>query len=133
MVDDDHRPDVSNGGKAGGGVTVSTMVVTLQEKFFARAQPFESSRARVCVVCPVCLKQVGWDVDHFSNHPAPITALADAGLSGSRGWAERILADLPRYMDIVIPSIRDLDFLDVWRPFLEGFHLILVQDGDPDK
>ena len=36
-------------------------------------------------------------------------------------------------MDIVIPSIRDLDFLDVWRPFVEGFHLILVQDGDPDK
>jgi len=47
--------------------------------------------------------------------------------------AERMLADLPRYMDIVIPSIRDLDFLDVWRPFFEGFHLILVQDGDPDK
>jgi len=44
-----------------------------------------------------------------------------------------MLADLPRYMDIVIPSIRDLDFLDVWRPFFEGFHLILVQDGDPDK
>jgi reversibly glycosylated polypeptide/UDP-arabinopyranose mutase len=36
-------------------------------------------------------------------------------------------------MDIVIPSIRDLDFLNEWRPFLEGFHLILVQDGDPNK
>ena len=35
-------------------------------------------------------------------------------------------------MDIVILK-RDLDFLEQWRPYLEGFHPILVQDGDPDK
>ena len=66
-------------------------------------------------------------MDHFSNDPSAIKALSDAGLSEPKGWAERVLENLPQYMDIVIPSIRDLDFLDVWRPFLEGFHLILVQ------
>ena len=42
------------------------------------------------------------------------------------------LAD-PREMDIVIPSIRNLDFLEYWREFFQGFHVILVQDGDPEK
>jgi reversibly glycosylated polypeptide / UDP-arabinopyranose mutase len=36
-------------------------------------------------------------------------------------------------VDIVIPSIRDLDFLDEWREHLEGRHFILIQDGDPSK
>jgi len=36
-------------------------------------------------------------------------------------------------VDIVIPSIRDLDFLDQWKAFFEPFHLIIVQDGDPAK
>jgi reversibly glycosylated polypeptide/UDP-arabinopyranose mutase len=36
-------------------------------------------------------------------------------------------------MDIVIPSIRDLDFLEDWKPFIEDFHLIIIQDGDPSK
>ena len=36
-------------------------------------------------------------------------------------------------MDIVVPSIRDLDFLEQWRDVIEGFHLIFVQDGDPTK
>ena len=36
-------------------------------------------------------------------------------------------------IDIVIPTIRDLDFLNAWRIFIEKFHLILIQDGDPDK
>mmetsp|Transcript_4069 Transcript_4069/g.8720 ORF Transcript_4069/g.8720 Transcript_4069/m.8720 type:complete len:587 (+) Transcript_4069:66-1826(+) len=78
--------------------------------------------------------EVGWDVDHFSKNDAPIKALVDAGgLTSETNDAERMLSNLPQYMDVVIPSIRDLDFLDEWRPFLEGFHLILVQDGDPDK
>jgi reversibly glycosylated polypeptide / UDP-arabinopyranose mutase len=32
-------------------------------------------------------------------------------------------------LDIVIPTIRNLDFLEMWRPY----HLIIVQDGDPSK
>ena len=79
-------------------------------------------------------EEVGWDVDHFSKQAGAIEHLvAEGGLTPDSNPAERMLADLPKYMDIVIPSIRDLDFLNEWRPFLEGFHLILVQDGDPDK
>lgn len=36
-------------------------------------------------------------------------------------------------LDIVIPTIRNLDFLEMWRPFFEKYHLIIVQDGDPSK
>ncbi|KAL3695892.1 hypothetical protein R1sor_009968 [Riccia sorocarpa] len=36
-------------------------------------------------------------------------------------------------LDIVIPTIRNLDFLEMWRPFFENYHLIIVQDGDPSK
>jgi hypothetical protein len=39
----------------------------------------------------------------------------------------------PKDVDIVIPCIRDLDFLEEWRAFIEPHHLIIVQDGDPDK
>jgi reversibly glycosylated polypeptide/UDP-arabinopyranose mutase len=36
-------------------------------------------------------------------------------------------------LDIVIPTIRNLDFLEQWRPFFQPYHLIIVQDGDPTK
>lgn len=36
-------------------------------------------------------------------------------------------------LDIVIPTIRNLDFLEQWRPFFQAYHLIIVQDGDPSK
>ena len=36
-------------------------------------------------------------------------------------------------VDIVIPSIRDLDFLEHWKAFFYRFHLIIIQDGDPKK
>lgn len=36
-------------------------------------------------------------------------------------------------LDIVIPTIRNLDFLEQWRPFFQPYHLIIVQDGDPNK
>lgn len=36
-------------------------------------------------------------------------------------------------LDIVIPTIRNLDFLEQWRPFFEPYHLIIIQDGDPTK
>ena len=40
---------------------------------------------------------------------------------------------MPCPQDIVIPTIRNLDFLEQWRPFFQGYHLIIVQDGDPTK
>lgn len=35
--------------------------------------------------------------------------------------------------EIVIPTIRNLDFLEKWRPFFEKYRIIIVQDGDPNK
>eukprot|EP00969_Alexandrium_andersonii_P362557 15459981-Alexandrium_andersonii.AAC.1 len=32
-------------------------------------------------------------------------------------------------MDLVIPTIRNLDFLEDWREFIEGMHVIIVQDA----
>ncbi|KAF2549648.1 hypothetical protein F2Q70_00023757 [Brassica cretica] len=34
---------------------------------------------------------------------------------------------------VVIPTIRNLDFLEMWRPFFEQYHLIIVKDGDPSR
>lgn len=36
-------------------------------------------------------------------------------------------------LDIVIPTIRNLDFLEQWRPFFQRYHLIVIQDGDPNR
>jgi reversibly glycosylated polypeptide/UDP-arabinopyranose mutase len=36
-------------------------------------------------------------------------------------------------VDIVIPTIRDCDFLEQWRPFFGQCHLIIIKDGNPDK
>ncbi|XP_051147715.1 probable UDP-arabinopyranose mutase 1 [Andrographis paniculata] len=36
-------------------------------------------------------------------------------------------------VDIVIPTIRSLDFLEMWRPFFLPYHLIIIQDGDPSR
>ncbi|XP_068305185.1 UDP-arabinopyranose mutase 1-like [Pyrus communis] len=43
------------------------------------------------------------------------------------------LRDLKDDLDIVIPTIRNLDFLEMWRPFFQPYHLIIVQDGDPSN
>lgn len=39
----------------------------------------------------------------------------------------------PFAQDIVIPTIRNLDFLEQWRPFFQPYHLIIIQDGDPSR
>ncbi|PQP91668.1 hypothetical protein Pyn_09741 [Prunus yedoensis var. nudiflora] len=36
-------------------------------------------------------------------------------------------------LDIVIPMIRNLDFLETWRLYFEPYHLIIVQGGDPSS
>ncbi|KAL2485868.1 UDP-arabinopyranose mutase 3 [Abeliophyllum distichum] len=40
---------------------------------------------------------------------------------------------LKNELDIVIPTIRNLDLLKMWTPFFKSYHLIIVQDGDPSK
>ncbi|XAR67886.1 UDP-arabinopyranose mutase [Bertholletia excelsa] len=47
-----------------------------------------------------------------------------------RGSGSRPLRD---DVDIVIPTIRSLGFLEDWRPFFEEYHLIIIQDGDPTR
>ncbi|MBA0791065.1 hypothetical protein Gohar_015665, partial [Gossypium harknessii] len=47
--------------------------------------------------------------------------------------AAPVVALLKDELDIVIPTIRNLDFLEMWRPFFQPYHLIIVQDGDPSK
>ncbi|CAD7702856.1 unnamed protein product, partial [Ostreobium quekettii] len=39
----------------------------------------------------------------------------------------------PEDVDVVIPTIRNLDFLENWRGVLERCHIIVVQDGDPGR
>ena len=41
--------------------------------------------------------------------------------------------NLEEELDIVIPTIRNLDFLEQWRPFFQRYHLIVIQDGDPQR
>ena len=60
---------------------------------------------------PECIDQF-----HFTRKPHPFD-----------------IADYYREVDIVIPSIRDLNFVEHCKPFFLHFHLIIIQDGDPDK
>ncbi|KAL0003630.1 hypothetical protein SO802_011191 [Lithocarpus litseifolius] len=45
----------------------------------------------------------------------------------------KVTPPLKDELDIVIPTIRTLDFLESWVPFSEQYHLIIVQDGGPSK
>lgn len=44
-----------------------------------------------------------------------------------------VASSLEDVLDIVIPTIRNLDFLEQWRPFFQRYHLIVIQDGDPKR
>ena len=58
------------------------------------------------------------------KHENPVT------MSGTSVAPTPLLKD---ELDIVIPTIRNLDFLEMWRPFFQPYHLIIVQDGDPSR
>ncbi|KAL8251183.1 hypothetical protein R6Q59_034876, partial [Mikania micrantha] len=47
--------------------------------------------------------------------------------------ASTLIFPLKDEVDIVIPTIRNLDFLEMWRPFFQPYHLIIVQDDDPSR
>uniref|UniRef100_I1P5Y0 Uncharacterized protein n=1 Tax=Oryza glaberrima TaxID=4538 RepID=I1P5Y0_ORYGL len=61
--------------------------------------------------------------------PPPPPAMASSAAAAAQA-ATPLLKD---ELDIVIPTIRNLDFLEMWRPFFQPYHLIIVQDGDPKK
>ena len=67
-----------------------------------------------------------WLGDTVKEKKCPISkeALLNTLLKGAK---------LHHIMDIVVPSIRDLDFLEKWKPFIENFHVIIIQDGDCQK
>jgi len=67
-----------------------------------------------------------------SPHPGcrSLQFQARASAVGAMAQAEAPLKD---QLDIVIPTIRSLDFLEQWRAFFQQYHLIIVQDGDPTK
>lgn len=86
--------------------------------------PASPNVARLAEAC-------GWD--------ASTSALTNPGCMKSMRFEARTslahtpAAVSPADLDIVIPTIRDLHFLEEWREFIEGYHLIFVQDGDPAK
>ncbi len=53
-------------------------------------------------------------------HSAPLVLVAMTHLPG-------IPSSLEDSLDIVIPTIRDLHFLEQWRPFFQRYHLIVIQ------
>ena len=89
---------------------------------------------------------VGWDpsVSDFKNSQI-INDMATNGIGNRAAEAECVVdkpallktllkgQELHEIMDVVIPTIRDLDFLENWHPFIEKFHIILIQDGDHTK
>ena len=72
----------------------------------------------------------GWDMKetHFFN-PLCSTLLD----FNSREDFPLSTSEMFKLIDIVIPTARDLDFLEEWREIIEPFHLILIQGGDPEK
>ena len=61
----------------------------------------------------------GLDLEYRSLLNATIIAMASAPLADQ--------------LDLVIPTIRSLDFLEEWREFFQPYHLIIIQDGDPTR
>lgn len=88
-------------------------------------------------------KEVGWNsIDSIFLNLSVIEPLIRNGIGGGNAYSNvkrywnvvtnytqnRPLSDI---VDIVVPSIRDLDFLEIWKPFIENLHIIIIQDGDP--
>ncbi|KAL3785395.1 hypothetical protein ACHAWO_013582 [Cyclotella atomus] len=70
----------------------------------------------------------GWDADNVAFGNGACTAALAFGPYA--GISDDSLLPEPSGIDIVIPSIRNLDFLNHWREFFQGFHIIIIQDGD---
>lgn len=87
--------------------------------------------------------KMGWDANtsDFAD-PAALTRLHLPALGYDPLGGEYQVADVERsvlggrrlsdLMDVVVPTIRHLNFLEKWKPFVAELHFIFVQDGDPD-
>lgn len=74
-------------------------------------------------------KECGWNSTLSTlNNPKCLDQF-----SFTRQTSELDISYYYKDVDIVIPTIRDLDFLESWKVFFQSFHLIIIQDGDPDK
>lgn len=130
--DSEHEPIHTSGATTRPGVPA-----LFQEALRARAQIDESAHDSYGAEAAVNALEaaVGWDAlkSAFVHPEVLATAVpGEKALTSAVGRDAREQA--AQMVDIVMPSIRDLDvFLEAWRPFIEPFHLILVQDGDPDK
>lgn len=88
--------------------------------------------------------EVGWNPEKSDFlHPNKISYLWEKSVSSSspgecktdpESFLKMLLngKELHSVMDIVVPSIRNLDFLELWKVFIEKFHIIIIQDGDPN-
>lgn len=83
--------------------------------------------------------QLGWNsVTSSFNDPSIIEPMAPLGTDepfqsesfhpDKKELLKRMLQGRRPHdlMDIVIPSIRDLDFLEKWKPFIINYHLIII-------
>ena len=75
--------------------------------------------------------EVGKKKKHRSRRECLDTTLPFAAMPPHQ-LDEASVPSLTDELDIVIPTIRSLAFLEAWRPFFEPYHLIIIQDGDPD-
>lgn len=71
-----------------------------------------------------------WDgeIGVFQEKTCPLIQL---GIGSRIPSGQQTVTVNPNEIDIVVPSIRNLDFLQHWKKYLFGLHLIIVQDGDP--
>ncbi|TVU00087.1 hypothetical protein EJB05_54502, partial [Eragrostis curvula] len=75
-------------------------------------------------------------IHHSSPSPTPATTTIALSVPAPPASPPAMAPHAPPLkdeLDIVIPTIRNLDFLEMWRPFFQPYHLIIVQDGDPTK
>jgi len=74
-------------------------------------------------------KECGWNSNLSTlNHPNCLDQF-----NFTRQKQLRNISSYYNDVDIVIPSIRDLDFLEAWKEFFQEFHLVIIQDGNPEK
>ena len=126
------------------GTTRST-VPHLFKEFLEKRKPIDECASNYFPAVHAVEKleeEVGWNAETSTfNNPSILETLVDQGVGGASVRSDTSpisLVDLGNrpiheLMDIVVPSIRDLEFLEAWKPFIEKFNIIVIQDGDPTK
>ena len=114
-------------GTSGSGVpgAFRTALKGTGKEIFEDADTFYGSQEAVDALEADC----GWD-PQTANFQKKDCLRSHKDVNFSNGRPEFPIG--PELMDIVTPSIRNLDFLNEWREFFQGYHVIVIQDGDPD-